>query len=214
MAFRHGAAFVLNVRACSTPLDRNQRARLLFLAERLERATKTAGKRNGVLGYVGLAVLRCLLLRFHNGTTGLCCPSYDTLQAATGLCRQSIANALQRLEAVGILSVVRRLARVAIDGVVRCQQGTNIYRFTLRPGRFIPLPMPSARKAPRPTAPMHRGTIGELANAIVARESTAQGESTNTHPSPLPRPTRGEPDWRATARRSMNALMSRTIRAG
>jgi len=176
MAFRHGAAFVLNPRECSTPLDRNQRARLLFLAEQIERASKGRGKRNGVLGYVGLAVLRCLLLRFQHGTTGLCCPSTDALQRATGLCRESIARALQRLASVGILRIVRRLTRVAIDGIVRCVQGTNLYAFSLPASRFIPLPtMHSARKAQRPAAPLYRGSIGELAGAIVGRESTGRG---------------------------------------
>lgn len=207
MAFRHGAAFVLDARGCSTPLDRNQRARLLFLAEQIERASKGRGKRNGVLGYVGLAVLRCLLLRFHNSRTGLCCPSYDTMQRATGLCRQSITNGLQRLVAVGILGVVRRLARVAIDGIVRCQQGTNLYRFTMPAGRFIPMPMPSARKAPRPAAPMLRGMIGELANVIVGRESMGQGETYKPGQNPLPRPTKGEPDWRSTARKLLSGAM-------
>ena len=64
---------------------------------------------------LGLRVLRALLLRFHRGSDGLCCPSYTVLMAATGLCRQSIANALKRLEAAGILRITRRLVREVID---------------------------------------------------------------------------------------------------
>jgi hypothetical protein len=45
----------------------------------LERRTKEPGRKNGALGYVGLAILRALLLRFL-GRNGLCCPSYETLQ--------------------------------------------------------------------------------------------------------------------------------------
>lgn len=176
-------------RACSTPLDRNQRARILHLAEQMERATKGKGRRNGTLGYVGLAVLRCLLLRFHNARDGLCCPSYDTLEAATGLCRQSIATALQRLAAVGILRVVRRLARAVRGGVVRCEQATNLYAFTMPSERFIPIP-PGPQRVRRSAS---------AAPAMFGRESMVQG-ATYKPPLTLPKLTGGDNDWRAIAR--------------
>ena len=95
--FRRGARFIADPRQYCIPRDRNERARILYLAEQLERRTKPAGGRNGVLGYVWLAVLKALLFRFHRGRDGMCCPSYTVLQAATGLCKQSVANALKRL---------------------------------------------------------------------------------------------------------------------
>jgi hypothetical protein len=55
----------------------------MALAEALERRTKPAGKRNGVLGYVGLTVLRCLMFTFLNAKTGLCCPAYSTILKAS-----------------------------------------------------------------------------------------------------------------------------------
>ena len=129
--FRRGARFIADARQHCRPLDRNERARILTLAESLERRTKPAGGRNGVLGYIGLTVLKALLLRFHRGPDGVCCPSYTVLQAATGLCRQSIARALQRLEAAGILRITRRLIREVIDGggfpLRICRQGSNLY---------------------------------------------------------------------------------------
>ena len=57
----------------------------------------------------------------------MCCPSYTVLMAATGLCRQSIANALKRLEASGILKIARRLVREVIDGVMVTRQASNLY---------------------------------------------------------------------------------------
>jgi hypothetical protein len=51
MAFRHTAAFVSDWRPHSRILDRNERAKIMALADALERRTKPAGKRNGVLGY-------------------------------------------------------------------------------------------------------------------------------------------------------------------
>jgi hypothetical protein len=97
------------------------------MAEQLERRTKPAGGRNGVLGYIGLTVLRTLLLRFHRAPDGMCAPSYVELMAATGLCKQSIANALKRLAAAGILRITRRLVRDVIAGVMACRQGSNLY---------------------------------------------------------------------------------------
>ena len=210
--FRHGAAFVRDPRECSTPLDRNQRARLLFLAEQMERATKATGKRNGCLGYVGLTVLRCLLLRFQNAKTGLCCPSYATLQRMTGLCRQSISNALQRLVAIGVLGIVRRLVRVQVAGVVRCQQDSNLYRFTLPAGRMIPVPAMGPRAKPKPAPFAHRGMIGELVGSLMGCESTRQGETFK--PQPLPRPTKAEPDWRSAARTATRNAMQHYRRNG
>ena len=125
--FRRGARFIADPRQHCRPLDRNERARSLFMAEALERRTKPAGGRNGVLGYVGLAVLKALVCGFLRRSDGMCCPSYLCLMAATGLCKQSIANALKRLEAAGILKITRRLVRVLVDGVMVCRQGSNLY---------------------------------------------------------------------------------------
>jgi hypothetical protein len=113
--FRHRAIFVRDPLAHSTPLDRNGRARLLFLAEGLERRTKEKGRKNGALGSIGLEVLRALLFRFADRRTGLCFPSYLTLQALTGRCRGAIAAAIRRLEHAGIIKVTRRLKRICID---------------------------------------------------------------------------------------------------
>lgn len=137
--YRRNAQFVRDPVALSTPMDRNARARLLYLAELLERRTKAPGRRNGTLGYAGLAVLKALLLRFANGKTGLCCPSYTALQCATGLCRQAIADALSRLERAGLLRIVRRLVRERVTRIspttglletyVGTIQSSSIYSF-------------------------------------------------------------------------------------
>ena len=135
--YRQGAQFVMNPAALSTPLTGNQRARILHACEVMERKTKGKGQRNGILGIPALLILRCLLLRFHNKKTGLCYPSYDALQAATGLCRQSIARALDRLERAGVLRITRRLIRVAGElGGVLCQQTSNLYGFAELPGQI------------------------------------------------------------------------------
>jgi hypothetical protein len=54
MKARHGARFIGDWREHCRPSDRNARARIMALAEALERRTKPAGKRGGQLGYIGL----------------------------------------------------------------------------------------------------------------------------------------------------------------
>jgi hypothetical protein len=136
--YRRGSIFVVDELAIGRPLDRNDRARIMFCAEALERRTKEPGKRNGALGHVGLTILRCLLLRFL-GPRGLCCPSYLTLQACSGLCMASIAGGLERLERSGILKITRRLVRQLVERVspitgeiekiLTTVQGSNLYAF-------------------------------------------------------------------------------------
>jgi hypothetical protein len=160
MAFRHTAAFVSDWRPHSRVLDRNERAKIMALADALERRTKPAGKRNGVLGYVGLTVLRALMVGFLNHRTGLCCPSYRALQDKTGLCRQSIANGLARLEMTGIVKIVRRLVRERVNRIspitgepesyVGTVQTTSLYALH-RPGAWSDhLERPAGRRTPFP----------------------------------------------------------------
>ena len=157
-SYRRGAVFVTDPRQVFRPLDRNQIARILFLAECLERRTKPAGRRNGVVSQVGLAVLRCLLLGFLNRSTGQCDPSYTTLQCKTGFCRDTIAAALKRLEATGLLTVTRRLVRQRVhrispitgfpETVVTTTQATNAYAMA-QPGAYADaLPVPEPRRRP------------------------------------------------------------------
>jgi hypothetical protein len=154
--YRRGAKFIADPRPYCRPLDRNERARILFLSEALERRTRPAGARNGVVGYIGLDVLRALLFRFMNRDSGRCDPSYTALQAATGHCRQSISNALKRLEACGILRIARRLVREVVDNggfpMTVCRQGSNLYAIQ-EPGeqaeRLPERPAPVARQFPK-----------------------------------------------------------------
>lgn len=158
--YRRHSVFVADPLGHGSPIDRNRRARLLMLAEGLERRTKAPGRRNGVLGWIGLSVLRALLLRFANSRTGFCCPSYTALQAVTGLSRQAIADALARLEASGMVRIVRRIVRDRVtrisphtgqpEEITTTVQTSNLYAFA-EPGphaEALPLPAPNARPFP------------------------------------------------------------------
>jgi predicted transcriptional regulator len=89
-------------------IDRNERARLLFHAEALDRRTRLPGQHGGCLKRTGLAVLRALLCQFANVVTGRCDPSFDALARVAGVARSTVAVALRRLEAAGILGRIRR----------------------------------------------------------------------------------------------------------
>ena len=120
-------------------IDRNARARAMHHAEALDRRTRLPGQHGGVLKRAGLAVLKALLFQFADVATGRCDPGYDRIAEVAGVARSTVAVALRRLEAAGLLERVRRQV-----GAVRY---SNAYRFVLagdaRSGR--PGPSDSAK---------------------------------------------------------------------
>jgi DNA-binding MarR family transcriptional regulator len=109
------------------PLNREQRARLIFLAERLDANTREARKHGGCLKRTGLQVLRVLLFHFHNVASGRCDPSLETIAKAAGMARSTVVKALTRLEAAGILERIRRARWIRQNGRKRCVQWSNAY---------------------------------------------------------------------------------------
>ena len=105
-------------------VDRNERARLLFQAEALDRRTHRPGQHGGCLKRTGLAVLKALLFGFHNIATGRCDPGFEALARLAGVARSTVAVALARLEAAGLIVRTRRQS-----GAVRF---TNAYAFSLK----------------------------------------------------------------------------------
>jgi hypothetical protein len=160
-SFRAAAKFIRDLASISTPLDRNGRAKLLHQAEQIELRSKAKGKRNGLLGQTGLAVLRVLVFKFANPKHGLCIPSYTAIMEVTGFCKQTVCKAIRALEACGILRAVRRLVRRPIErnGIteVRTVQGTNVYSFRLGgmvPITIVPADVKLAKSFPRPGVSM------------------------------------------------------------
>lgn len=121
-------------------VDRNSVAKLLFIAEGIERRTKAKGKRNGVLGQSGIMILRALL-KVAKHYNGMCFPSYDKIREITGLCLQTIADALSRLQLSGFLTVINRIVKVErqvvspLTGqpmtILATEQTSNAYLFRL-----------------------------------------------------------------------------------
>jgi DNA-binding transcriptional ArsR family regulator len=177
------------------PLDRNQRARLIFLAERLDAQTRDPGKHGGCLKRTGLAVLRVLLFHFHNVHNGRCDPSYDTIARGAAMARSTVAEALNRLEEAGIITRIRRARWVRQGGRKRCVQWSNAYILDL-PDRFRKAeaawytpakPSGSGKRAETTTALTEDGAVrhgdicpelqralARLGNAIADREERAR----------------------------------------
>jgi DNA-binding MarR family transcriptional regulator len=109
------------------PLNREQRDRLIFLAERMDANTREPRKHGGCLKRTGLHVLRILLFHFHNVASGRCDPSLDTIAKAAGMARSTVVAALNRLEAAGILERIRRARWIRENGRKRCVQWSNAY---------------------------------------------------------------------------------------
>ena len=114
--YRRHSIFILNEHLYASKLDRNDRAKIITAAEGLERATKREGRRNGSLGYVAIRILRALLFRY-SAKGRITSPSYDELQRRTGFSRTSIRAGLKRLQASGLLHIVRRITRKRVDRV-------------------------------------------------------------------------------------------------
>ena len=173
-------------------LDRNQRARLLFKLEAMERITRGAGRRNGAVGRVAIDVLRCLLLRFCDRTTARCFPSVAEVMQATRYSRAAIFKALGSLEAVGVLTRHQRLARVADSlGRVFTRQTSNLYTFHELAERTY-LPLPAAR--PRPMWPK----VG-----VYDKHRNAQAGLFEEERLQLSQPISRTESWRDAARRAI-----------
>jgi hypothetical protein len=133
-----------------TPIDRNDRARVLLLAD--------AARRRGEITHGAVAILRALLHKFVNLKDGRCFPSYERIAEAAGCDPRTVGRSLPDLEAIGLVSWVNRLRRVrdrvaGLPGVWaatwRVVRTSNAYDF------------PAIKKAPRPADPdKGQGALG------------------------------------------------------
>jgi hypothetical protein len=119
-------------------LDRNERARIMFRAEALDRRTHEPGRHGGVLRRTGLAVLKALVFGFHNLATGRCDPSLDSLARVAGCARSTAAEALNRLEAADLVRRVGRWRAVAANGGLVVVRASNAYTFPATGGARKP----------------------------------------------------------------------------
>jgi hypothetical protein len=110
-----------------TAMPKKAAVRLWHRARDFDRGTHQPGHHGGALGHTGLAVLHALIFDFLNHRTGRLDPSYAAIAVKAGVCVRTVASALARLKALGILNWVRRCAERWTDGRFVLEQETNAY---------------------------------------------------------------------------------------
>jgi hypothetical protein len=206
--WRHKARFVLNPREHYRPVDRNRKAKIMHLAESMERESKTKGLRSGWLGLSGIAVLRALL--FHClGKDGRCDPSYARLKAITGLARATIAKALRQLEDLGILQIIRRLDRRRVSRrspitgefelITTTVQTSSLYAFSIPQQRHIFAPWPAKLSS-----------VSSRINHTWGFQREQVERSVLAHP----RASRPETDWRGPIKQLLALSLTKATRRG
>jgi hypothetical protein len=86
-----------------TPIDRNDRARVMFLAR--------AARRKGLLTRAAVDILAALLFQFANLKDGRCMPGYARIAEAAGCAERTVGRCLPDLEAAGFVKWVHRIRR-------------------------------------------------------------------------------------------------------
>lgn len=115
-----------------TPLDRNDRARVMWLAQ--------MARRRGEITRAAVDILRALLMQFANLKDGRCFPSYAKIAEAAGCAERTVGRCLPDLEAAGLVRWVHRIRRMrervaglfgAMAGDWRVVRTSNAYDFPL-----------------------------------------------------------------------------------
>src|SRR4051794_14930619 len=110
-----------------TPLPKKAALRLWRYAQELDRQTKEKGRHGGAVGHTDLQVLHSLIFDFLNFASGRLDPSQAAIADKANLCPRTVATALARLHAAGILTWVRRCAESWEGGRYVRRQLTNAY---------------------------------------------------------------------------------------
>jgi hypothetical protein len=163
------------------PMAKKAAVKLWHRARDFDRGTHQAGQHGGAVGHTGLAVLHALIFDFLNHRTGRLDPSYAAIAAKAGVCVRTVASALQRLKALGILNWVRRCAeRRDAEGRFVLEQETNAYAVLpesqwrgYRPPAEPPGPLPGTWGDPPPmlSAVAQAVLEGDLAGKVQALAS-------------------------------------------
>ena len=112
----------------STPLPKKAAVKLWHRARAFDRQTRRAGHHGGAVGPTALAVLHSLIFDFMNWRSGRLDPSYAAIARAANVCVRTVATALARLKALGIIDWTRRCAETRTDtGRYVLTQETNAY---------------------------------------------------------------------------------------
>jgi hypothetical protein len=110
------------------PMPKKAATRLWHRARDFDRQTRQKDKHGGALGHTALQVLHALLFDFLNYTSGRLDPSHAAIARKANVCQRTVATALGKLRAAGVLNWVRRCVEGRQeDGRFMLQQETNAY---------------------------------------------------------------------------------------
>jgi hypothetical protein len=110
------------------PMPKKVAVKLWHRAREFDRQTREKDKHGGALGHTALQVLHSLLFDFLNYTSGRLDPSYAAIARKANVCQRTVATALSKLRAAGVLNWVRRCVEGRQeDGRFMLQQETNAY---------------------------------------------------------------------------------------
>lgn len=175
------------------PFSARERGLLMLAAERFDRSTRQAGRRNGALGHIALELLR-ELTRLIDFRTGRLEPAYDTLAARMGRSRSAVIEAMKKLKLHGFLDWTRRYEPTGAEFGPQLRQVSNAYRlampaFAQRLLGWLASPPPTddaegeAIKAQRNAMHLDDSPLGKalklLGGAVRERESAKQPEIPN-----------------------------------
>lgn len=97
------------------------------LARRYNRDSRPDDRRGGRLGSAALRVLEALIFDFLSFTTGRLDPCYEQIARVAGLARSTVALALARLQAMGVIRWQRRCIAEEGEQGFRLVQQSNAY---------------------------------------------------------------------------------------
>jgi len=167
-------------------LDRNDKARLMFMTRALSFQHRQPGQHIGPITRAHLDVLRSLLYDFH-GPNGVCFPGYARIMMKAHVARDTIARALRALESLGVIVVINRLTHRRIDR--KLVRTSNAYVFRLWWRRADP-PKSENPGGPRfKESSILQPTIDEMADSplkqalLRMKASIAERDQMNSHAS-------------------------------
>jgi hypothetical protein len=108
------------------PMSRKAAWRLVRRAEDFDRQTRRKGCHGGIIGHLGLLVLRTIV-SFLNYESGRLYPSYETIARKTNVCQRTVATKIAQLRDLGILNWKRRCQSSWRDGRHVLEQTSNAY---------------------------------------------------------------------------------------
>jgi hypothetical protein len=109
------------------PIPKREAVKLWHRARDFDRRTHQPGQHGGSIGHSALQVLHALIFDFLNYASGRLDPSYAAIARKANVCERTVAAALQKLKALGILNWVRRCAESWREGRFVLEQETNAY---------------------------------------------------------------------------------------